>query len=139
MGVMKNLSTDPITDGAGLTPVEQTFFDDLVKESAETGTNEDQTVEGVNPAGDEKEEALEEPKAPDGPVFSNEARRRFIEGREKLLKELLPGASRSSDPAEQKLVKQQFGVPYETSSPQLSKGASIETLEQTVRRVTGRS
>lgn len=136
---MKNLSTDPITDGAPLTSVERTFFDDLAKEASDDpATNQNETVEGTNPTGEDAE--AKAPESPDGAVFSNVARREFIEGREKLLKELLPGASATSDPAEQKLVAQQFNTPkYETSSPQLSKGASIETLADTVRRVTGRS
>ena len=48
MGGMKNLSTDPVTDGASLTPVERTFFDDLVKSAEQPQTNEDEMVEGQN-------------------------------------------------------------------------------------------
>jgi hypothetical protein len=136
---MKNLSTDPITDGAPLTPVERTFFDDLAKEASyDPATNESESVSGTNPVGEEAD--AKAPETPSGPVFSNAARREFIKGREKLLEELLPGASAASDSAEQKLVAQQFETPqYETSSPQLNKGASIETLAETVRRVIGRS
>lgn len=127
---MKNLSTDPITDGAPLTPVERSFFDDLVKSAEEMPTNE--MTAGENTAQDEPV-----PDKPE-PDFTSAARQQFIEGREKLLKELLPEASSSSNPAEKKLVDQQFVTnDYETSSPQL-KTASPLTLGERVRGLCGR-
>ena len=138
---MKNLSTDPITDGTPLTPVERTFFDDLTKSAEDLQTNQDETVSGTNPnqapppdnARSDDPTWSEEP----GPDFTNAARQQFIAGREKLLEELLPGASSTSDPAEKKLVSEVFETSqYETSSPQLQKSAS--TLNERVRQLCGR-
>lgn len=149
---MKNLSTDPITDGTPLTPVERTFFDDLVKsaEDTQTHTNEDEVVEGHTPDPPQPEHGKNDDPTwgedagqvsagqQPAPAFSNVARQQFIEGREKLLEELLPEASETSDPAQQAIVSSQFETKaYETSSPQLNKGASIETLSERVRRLVG--
>lgn len=148
---MKNMSTDPTTDGSLLTPVERVFFDDLAKSAEETPTNEDEIVEGHNPNQaqslehgnqDDPTWSEEEGKLVGGqqpaPEFSSAARQQFISGREKLLEELLPDASNTSNPAQQKIINSQFGSgAYETSSPQLTKGASVETLEERVRKLLG--
>jgi len=138
---MKNLSTDPITDGTPLTPVERTFFDDLAKSAEDMHTNQDEIVDGTNPdqapppdnANSDDPTWSEEP----GPAFTNVVRQQIIAGREKLLEELLPEATSTSDPAEKKLVSEMFETPqYETSSPQLQKSAS--TLGERVRLLCGR-
>ncbi len=106
---MKNLSTDPITDGPRLTSVEQRFFDGLAKEAAETKnktapeTNEEDTVDAAELLADEdpdpstentsearwSQEAgkVEKGQQP-GPRFSSAARAQVIQGREALLNEL---------------------------------------------------
>lgn len=137
---MKNLSTDPITDGTPLTPVERTFFDDLTKSAEDLQTNQDETVSGTNPnqAATPDRARSDDPTWSEqpGPDFSNAALQQFIASREELLQELLPGASGTSDTAEKKLIDQQFETSsYETSSPQLKKSAS--TLNERVRRLCG--
>jgi hypothetical protein len=146
---MKNLSTDPITDGAALEPVEKTFFDDLTKEAAEAPGDDEETTVGVNPEPAPVEDRSPGPDAPWGEEagsvqdgqqpsthFSSAARREFIRGREELLDKLFDNNSKST---EQKVISQNFkDKKYETSSPQLNKSSSVETLNEQVRRIAGR-
>lgn len=147
MGVMKtNLSTDPITDGAALDPVEKTFFDDLAKKAEELSVNED-SVEGTAPEPfpvEDREQGSEaswgEEAGPSKkgeqpePHFSSAARRQFIQGREEMLSKLFVNKGKDA----KETVRANFSTrDYESSSPQLKK-ASIETLREKVARVTGR-
>jgi len=147
---MKNLSTDPITDGAPLEPVEKTFFDELAKEAVEAPGDDDKTTVGVNPEPaapvegrqegseapwGEKAGPLKDGQQPE-PHFSSAARKEFIRGREELLGKLFDNKSKDT---EQKVIAQNFkDKKYETSSPQLNKASSVETLNEQVRKVAGR-
>jgi hypothetical protein len=131
---MKNLSTDPITDGPRLTSVEQRFFDGLAKEAAEEKTapetNEDDTVDATELMADEDPEpstentsearwSQETGKVVKGqqpePRFSSAAKAQMIQGREKMLGELF--SHEGKKPGQEKVA--------------------METVGQRAKRITG--
>ena len=123
---MKSLSTDPITDGSPLTPIEKSFFDELAKEAADQSPddNEGEMVSGTTPdpspvedreTGPDAMWGSEGPKEPDH-NFSSVARKEFIQGRKDLLEKLFDNKPKNTENREVK----------------------PESLGERVRKLTGR-